>query len=869
MTTTKYRKDYQPPSHFIDEVILDFDLHPTQTQVQSKMTIRKNPNSKDKGILKLDGQDLKLVEIHINDTPVSPSEYTVHDSGLELTCELQSFVLSIKTEISPQTNTSLSGLYLSSGNFCTQCEAQGFRKITYFLDRPDVLAKYTVNLTADAKNFPVLLSNGNPTHSEPLANGKHRATWVDPYPKPSYLFALVAGNLSKCEGQFTTKSGRNVLLQIFVLEQYLDQCDYALQSLKDAMKWDEERFGLEYDLDVYMIVAVDDFNMGAMENKGLNIFNTKYVLANDVTGTDQDFDGIQSVVGHEYFHNWTGNRVTCRDWFQLSLKEGLTVFRDQEFSADLGDRTVKRIEDVRVLKEQQFPEDAGPMAHPIRPDSYVQIDNFYTATVYEKGSEVIRMIHTLIGEDNFQKGMSLYFKRHDGKAVTCEDFIVAMEDASNTSLLKFRAWYEQAGTPTLKINSSYDEQKGELRLDCSQTSGSKENGAKPFSIPLRLGFVSEDGKPLEFSLPDQEATHESVLVITDETQTFTCSGFSSRPIPSLNRDFSAPVQLIEEQSTHDLAVLMQFDPNLYNRWDAGQKLAQKVILNTYNQTEDETTKQRFAEGFTQLCNDNTLPPAIKALMLELPSIQSCLEHVPVFDVEHMASARGTVLKELSRDNLAHLMELFIAPQPKSGRASADARKLGNTALALLTYCKKDSWLKSAEKHYKTAKNMTDRLAAFQAIMTEPSDVRTETIQDFYSNWKDYPLLVNKWFAIQSASRSEDAFKQVKELETHPAFQTKNPNNVRALYGAFAMRNLRHFHKADGSGYRFIESAIKAIDPINPQVASSLTKSFRSINSINKANQKLMKESLSSIQQSSGLSKNTLEISTRFIEACPT
>lgn len=812
---TFFRNQYKPPNFSFSKVEFDFQLNPIKTIVSSKIGVKRELP----GSLVLKGEDLELISLKINGElfktfELSSKELVLHDLP-------DNFLLEIVCVIRPDQNSSLMGLYVSEGNFFTQCEAEGFRKITYFLDQPDVLTCYQVRLTANKKNYPVLLSNGNLLEQKDLDHGLHTALWDDPFPKPSYLFAIVAGRLSCIEKTISTTSGSQKLLQVWVREADLSKTHHAMESLINAIRWDESRFGLELDLERFMIVAVSDFNMGAMENKGLNIFNTKYVLADAQSATDTDFANIESVVGHEYFHNWTGNRVTCRDWFQLSLKEGLTVFRDQEFSADLmgsvSGRAVKRIEDVRLLRQVQFPEDAGPMAHPIRPDSYQEINNFYTVTIYEKGAEIIRMQHTLLGETGFRKGMDLYFERHDGQAVTCDDFVNAMSDANHVNLDQFKNWYSQAGTPRVRIEEIFLNQQNSYQLtltqSCPPTPGQE---IKPlFHIPLKTKLLIKD-----------TSTQEMMIELKDKTQTFVFENISSKPILSINRDFSAPVILDFEQPIDDLYFLFEHDDNPFNQWEAGQKIAIKLILS------ELTPPKELLDIWQQHLLNPKLDPSFKNLILTLPAESYLHEQVKEINPAQIylckrkfrhtiASSLKQVWINIFEQNQS--IDTYSATPDQAGK-----RELKNLALHMILDNDVIEGGRLAQHQFKTSNNMTDRLAALSALVQYDSDLAESCLKDYYRRYETDDLAIDKWFSIQ-ASRQTNNHQQLLEhiykLKKHPAFKMRNPNRVRSLIHTFCMNNPGGFHDVSGGGYQFWLENLLELDKINPQVAARLARAL--------------------------------------------
>lgn len=768
-----------------------------------------------------------------------------------------SFKLQIVTELQPHLNTALSGLYQSSGNFCTQCEAEGFRRITYFIDRPDVLSEYEVSLTADKASCPVLLSNGNLVACGENSDGTHWHRWHDPHPKPCYLFALVAGDLQHITEEFTTLSGRQVTLNIYTQAHNINKCDHAMRSLKNAMAWDQQVYGLEYDLEVYNIVAVDDFNMGAMENKGLNIFNSKYVLANQQTATDLDYQGIESVIGHEYFHNWSGNRVTCRDWFQLSLKEGFTVFRDQEFSADMGSRAVKRIRDVQTLRTYQFKEDAGPMAHPVRPESYQEINNFYTATVYEKGAELIRMMRALVGAAGFRKGTDLYFERFDGQAVTTEDFVQSIEMANQTDLSQFRLWYSQSGTPVLAVRQTYDSRCGTLTLhftqSCPATPGQKNKQA--LQILVAMALFNQDGEKIE----------SQTLVISEASQQFDFADLAGRPVVSLLRDFSAPVKLEFAQDQAELMHLVAHDDNGFTRWEAMQRLCLDLLLPAIQDNTkslDEAAYQSLLQTLDMLLDRPPRDKAILAEMLTLPTNSYIAEQCSPIQPQRVVEVKEQLIQKLATDLELKLIAVYGANSHRQ-KFSLDAaamaeRALKNTALALLVASKKETHYELASSQYYAATNMTDRLAAFSALVHSDFARKQEIIADFYGQWQNDTLVLDKWFAVQATVPEISVLANVHKLMSHEAFSINNPNKVRSLIGAFAS-NLRAFHRTDGAGYQLLADIIIELDAINPQIGSRLAGVFNNWRAYAAPYAEQMKTQLQRIQQQPNLSKDVGEI----------
>ena len=876
MATTQpqaiHLKDYTPPAYLVDTADLHFDLGEKVTTVSSRLQFRRNPDHPGTSRpLVLFGRELELIALRLNGRSLDAAEYQTDEETLTVAEVPAEFLLELETRIRPSENTSLEGLYRSSGNFCTQCEAQGFRKITYYPDRPDVMARFTTTIVADKESCPVLLSNGNLVESGELAGGRHFARWEDPFRKPSYLFALVAGRLVKIEDGFTTRSGREVTLQIFVEERNRAKCDHAMASVKKAMRWDEEVFGLEYDLDIYMIVAVDDFNMGAMENKGLNVFNSKYVLARPETATDADFQAIEEVIGHEYFHNWTGNRVTCRDWFQLSLKEGLTVFRDQQFSADMTSRAVKRIEDVRLLRNAQFPEDAGPTAHPVRPASYVEINNFYTATVYHKGAEVIRMIHTLLGQDAFRAGLRLYLERHDGQAATVEDFVAAMAEAGRIDLDQFMRWYRQAGTPELTVTRSYDATAKTYALTVRQHTpappGQKEK--EPFHIPLAIGLLDGRGNDLPLQLDGEERPSESgtrVLSLREKEEAFRFVGIAEKPVPSVLRGFSAPAKLAIDLSDEELAFLMAHDSDAFNRWEAGQQLATRVLLamiDDLRASRPPAPNPVFIEAFAQTLADTAADPALIALALTLPTETYLAERMENADPEAIHQVREHLRRSLAEELQGSFRKTFHAladNEPYSiAPAAVGRRHLKNLCLAYLMTLAEAAPLKECLTQFREGSNMSDVLAALGCLANWQGPERQEELDAFYAKWQGDPLVVDKWLTLQATSRLPGTLKEVESLLHHPAFNLKNPNKVRALIGAFCQGNPARFHAADGAGYAFLGKRILELDPLNPQVASRLVLPLTRWRRYDENRQRMMRIQLERIAAPPGLSRDVFEM----------
>jgi aminopeptidase N len=869
--------DYRPPAFLIDTVDLVFELADSNTRVKSRLAIRRNPEANERTApLHLDGEELELVALALDGEMLGANSYQLPPEGGLIVADVSdAFTLEVETRIRPDSNTALSGLYMSGGNFCTQCEPEGFRRITYFIDRPDVMARYTTTIVADKARFPVLLSNGNPVERKEAGDGRHSAKWVDPHPKPSYLFALVAGDLVAVEDRFTTCSGNEVALAIWVRRGDEDKCGHAMASLKKAMRWDEEVFGLEYDLDVFNIVAVSDFNMGAMENKSLNIFNTRYVLAKPETATDTDYQNIEAVIAHEYFHNWTGNRVTCRDWFQLSLKEGLTVFRDQEFSADQGSRAVRRIGEVRTLRAIQFPEDDGPLAHPVRPESYIRIDNFYTPTVYNKGAELVRMIHTLIGKEGFRRGMDLYIGRHDNQAATIEDFVAAMQDASGVDLGQFERWYEQAGTPEITVEDHWDAATASYELTVAQkvppTPGQPEK--LPMLIPLAMGLIGQDGRELPTRLEGEaeSRTGTRVIPLAEARQSFRFVDVPAPPVPSLLRRFSAPVKL-EGVPLERLKFLAVHDPEPFARWEAGQQVATRLLL-------DRVAARRRSEESTPLdpdlvaamrrtLTDADRDPAFAAEALALPSEQFLADQLAVVDVDTIHAARETVRAALGQALALELAGAYRAladagPYRIDGR-SIGRRALRNTSLAYLSAADPEKGAALAMAQFEAGRNMTDVLAALTVLADLDRPERNAAVDRFFEAWSHDDLVIDKWFALQARSALPETLERVRELTRHPAFERKNPNRVRALIGTFAQANQLRFHDASGAGYAFIADEVIALDPINPTTAARLVQPLGSWRRHDAARQSLMRHELERVLATPELSKNTYEMASKSL-----
>lgn len=870
-----YLKDYQAPEYLIDETHLTFELFEDHSLVHAQLVMRRNP-ARGAGLpaLVLDGQQLELLSVALDDQPLGADDYQLDDSHLTLQPTAERFTLDTSVKIHPETNTALEGLYKSGGMFCTQCEAEGFRKITYYLDRPDVMSTFTTTVIAEQHRYPVLLSNGNPIGSGPQQDGRHWATWEDPFKKPAYLFALVAGDLWCVEDTFTRQSGRDVTLRIYVEPENIDKCQHAMVSLKKSMRWDEEVYGREYDLDIFMIVAVNDFNMGAMENKGLNIFNSSCVLARAETATDAAHQRVEAVVAHEYFHNWSGNRVTCRDWFQLSLKEGFTVFRDSEFSADMNSRTVKRIEDVAYLRTHQFAEDAGPMAHAVRPDSFIEISNFYTLTVYEKGSEVVRMVHTLLGAEGFRKGSDLYFERHDGQAVTCDDFIKAMEDANGVDLTQFKRWYSQAGTPRLNVSEAYDAAAQTYSLTFSQSCPATPDKVEkqPFVIPVELGLLDAQGNDIALRLQGetQAGATTRVLSVTEAEQTFTFVDVAARPLPSLLRGFSAPVKLSFPYDRDQLMFLMQHDSDGFNRWEAGQQLSVQVLqelIAQHQRGEALVLDQRLVTALGSVLANEALDQAMVAEMLSLPSEAYLTEISEVADVDAIHGARDFARQQLAEQLFDGLWARYQANRAVSRETAyvAEAehfarRSLQNIALSYLMLTGRAQVLEATLEQFEACDNMTERLTALAVLVNSPfQEERARALQSFAEHFKDNPLVMDQWFSVQAGSPLPGGLARVRGLMEHPAFTLKNPNKVRALIGAFAGQNLVNFHAADGSGYRFLADLVIELNGFNPQIASRQLAPLTRWRKYDAARQALMKAELERIRGSGGLSSDVFEV----------
>jgi aminopeptidase N len=866
-------KDYRPPDWLVETVSLDVSLHPNATKVRATLALKPNPRGPAAPLV-LDGDGLSLVSLKLDGADVKPDSYRVTPDQLTIAQPPNGpFKLEIETLIDPSANTQLSGLYRTSGNFCTQCEAEGFRRITYFPDRPDVMAVYTTRIEADKKQAPVLLSNGNLTESGDLPGGRHFAVWHDPHPKPSYLFALVGGDLACVEDKFRTMSGRDVVLRIYVEHGKQGHCDYAMDSLKRSMRWDETAFGREYDLDIFMIVAVSDFNMGAMENKGLNVFNDKYVLASADTATDGDFAGIEAVIAHEYFHNWTGNRITCRDWFQLCLKEGLTVFRDQEFSSDMRSRPVKRISDVRGLRAAQFVEDAGPLAHPVRPETYKEINNFYTATVYEKGAEVVRMVQTLIGPEKFRAGMDLYFARHDGEAATVEQFIQCFADASGRDLTQFMRWYSQAGTPQVTVTGRFDAAAKAYTVDCKQTVPPTpgQPAKEPMVIPLALGLVGKDGRDLPLAGAGVE---HGVLVLDKPAASVTFSGIAEKPVLSINRGFSAPIRLDTDLTGDDLAFLAAHDSDPFNRWQALQTISMRLLIDNVSRLragKAPRSDDRLMLALASVLEDARLEPAFVALALVPPGEGDVAREIGRdIDPDAIFQARKALRAEIGERLNAALSTLYERMTVQGGyspdAAGAGHRALRNVALDLMAATAKPEAIARAARQYRSADNMTDRMAALATLSLHDVPERANALADFYQRYSANALIVDKWFSLQAMIPQPDTLDKVRGLAGHPAFSMSNPNRVRALIGAFSAGNPTQFNRADGAGYDFIADTVLTLDPKNPQLAARLATIFRTWRTLESGRRGKAEAALKRIKSAPNLSRDLADIVERALAA---
>lgn len=872
---TIYLKDYQEPDYWIDQTDLTFHLGEDHTDVTAVLQVRLNKSKQHEHLpnLVLDGTDMQLLSVSIDNQSIDSNQYTVTTENLSLPVSKEQFVVTINTRIKPQENTSLEGLYRSNDMFCTQCEAEGFRKITYYLDRPDVMAKFSTTIIADPKKYPVMLSNGNLVADEYLADGLRKVKWEDPFKKPCYLFALVAGDLACVDDEFITQSGRKVALKLFTEAANVDKCAHALLSLKRSMKWDEDVYGREYDLDIFMIVAVDHFNMGAMENKGLNIFNSSCVLAKPETATDGTYQRIEAIVAHEYFHNWSGNRVTCRDWFQLSLKEGFTVFRDAEFSADMNSRPVKRIEDANFLRTMQFPEDAGPTSHPVRPASYIEISNFYTLTVYEKGAEVVRMIHNIVGKAGFRKGSDLYFSRHDGQAVTTEDFVKAMEEANNVDLTQFRRWYTQSGTPVVQVSDNYDAANKRYTLTvkqkCPPTPGQVEKA--PFHIPFAVGLIDSLGNDMPL---DEQGNTTLVLDIKEAEQTFTFNSINEQPLPSLARDFSAPIKIEYPYTRDQLMFLMSHDNDGFNRWDAGQKLAVDIIKELVEHQRAGMTltlDERLVTAYKSLLTSASLDKAMLAKMLALPSEDYIAEECDVIYPLSIHVARDFVRRTLAVKLHKQFKACYAANNiEKAYQPTADdiaERSLKNICLSYLTLADEQG-IELSWQQYQQANNMTDRFSALSilenAVSVKARDHAEQALASFYQKWQHDVQMIEQWLSVQAGGEYTD-LEKIHQLMQHEAFDMKNPNKVRALIGVFANRNKVHFHRDDGAGYAFLADQVLVLNRLNPQMASRLLTPITRWKRYDETRGALMKEQLQRIMKEKDLSKDVYEIVSKSLQ----
>ena len=877
-----YLKDYRVPDFLIEETVLKFDLHEDYTRVTSGLVIQRNLAANNDNPLILQGQDLVLEQVSVDNRQKTALDYQLTSQSLTLEVP-DRCLFSCVTTIYPRDNTSLEGLYQSGGMYCTQCEAEGFRKITFYLDRPDVMSVFTTTIIADQATYPVLLSNGNLINTGVLSEGRHWARWHDPFKKPAYLFALVAGDLASIKDQFTTCTGRVVTIHIYVETKDLDKCDHAMASLKKAMKWDEQVYGREYDLDIFMLVAVDDFNMGAMENKGLNIFNTSCVLANPETATDADFQRVEGVVAHEYFHNWSGNRITCRDWFQLSLKEGFTVFRDAEFSADMGSRSVKRIEDVSLLRTLQFAEDAGPTRHPVQPSSYIEISNFYTLTVYEKGAEIVRMLSMLMGPELFRKGTDLYFQRHDGQAVTIDDFIQAMVDVSSKDLTQFKYWYTQAGTPVVRVTDKYDANAHTYQLTLTQ---SCDKPKQSFHIPFAVGLVGETGSLPLYQSNDGNRSYENkvssnnitdVLEVTEHQQSFTFSGVMEKPVPSLLRNFSAPVRVEYDYSRSDYLCLMAKDSDAFCRWNASQQLAVSIIndlmlsYNTLGEVKVDDHSLLY-QGFRQVLKDPSLDKAMASLMLTLPSEAYLSEVATIIDVDAIHYVRSQLKKSIAHEFRPLLWQVYTQlsiDKPYSTNANEIAqRSLKNTALSYLMLIDDDEIHQRCYQQFTDANNMTDVIAALTAIchsqLASVQIERARVLADFYQKWCHESLVVNRWLLIQATDPNATVLDHIKQLMDHSSFDIKNPNKVRSLISVFSQKNAINFHQSSGLGYTFLAEQIIVLNSTNPQIAARMLTPLTSWKKYNPTRQLMMKRELERILNIPNLSKDVYEVVSKSV-----
>lgn len=858
---TIYLNDYKKPDYLIEKVHLTFDLDDTKTQVKSVLQVVKNHEGDN--YLVLTGEEMKLLSVSVDGTLLQESEYRVTDDELTIFKTSDSFELVIENEINPKENKSLEGLYKSGEIFCTQNEAEGFRKITYFLDRSDVMAIYTTKIIADKEQFPILLSNGNPMAKGDLDNGRHFVEWLDPFPKPSYLYALVAGDLALVKDTYKTISGKEVALEIYVDKGNEGKCDHAMESLKNSMKWDEEVYGLEYDLDIYMIVAVDSFNMGAMENKGLNIFNSSYVLASRETATDNDFLGVEGVIGHEYFHNWTGNRITCRDWFQLTLKEGLTVFRDQEFSGDMNSKTVQRISDVQSLRSHQFSEDAGPMAHPIRPESYIKIDNFYTSTIYNKGAEVIRMIHTLLTPQGFRKGMDKYFELFDGQAVTTEDFIHAMSVANdNFDFSQFQRWYSQAATPKVTVEKSYDQTAKTFTIKVSQTTRptAECQEKKPFYFPVSIGLLNGEGKDFDLvtDSENQKFLDRGLLIISKETEEFTFKNIDSNPVLSFNRNFTAPINVVMNESFEDQVFLMKNDSDQFNRYESSQKLAKRVINGIL---EGQDVSKEYLDAYLSILKDENIDDMLKSFCISVPSVSILKQNREIIDFNAIIKARKVLTDTISKEFENEFKEIFdllnTKVEFKIDSKSIGRRSLKNNVLKYLAGAKEDN-LKIAYEYFQNATNMTDEISSLSILCDSKNEYRDLALNEFYQKWKDVTLVMQKWLTVQGHSSAEDTYEKVQVLEKDPVYDKTVPNLFRSLILSFA-RNPKELYHESGRGFELVSNRIIELDKLNPQMAAGASRVFCDYKKLPDGLKGKMEQSLKKIIDVKDLSKNTYEV----------
>ena len=867
--------EYRPPDWLVETVELDIRLDASRTPVRATLRLKPNPAAGAPAPLNLDGDGLNLVSLKLDGEPLAADRYVATPDGLTIAQPPQRvFTLEIETLVDPSANTQLSGLYRSSGTYCTQCEAEGFRRITYFPDRPDVMAVYTTRIEADMAEAPVLLANGNLREAGELPGGRHFAVWHDPWPKPAYLFAMVGGKLGCVEDRFVTMSGREVALRIHVEPGKQDRCGYAMDSLKRAMRWDEQAFGREYDLDVFMIVAVSDFNMGAMENKGLNVFNDKYVLASPATATDNDFLAIESIIAHEYFHNWTGNRITCRDWFQLCLKEGLTVYRDQEFTSDQRSRVVTRIGDVRGLRAHQFVEDAGPLAHPVRPEVYREINNFYTTTVYEKGAEVVRMIHTLLGPAQFRKGMDLYFERHDGDAATVDQFVQCFADVNGRDASQFMRWYSQAGTPEVVASGQHDARARTYRLDLAQvvppTPGQPTK--EPMVIPLAIGLVGKDGRDLPLELEDGHALDRGLLVLDKPAASFVFTDVPERPVLSINRGFSAPIKLVANLGAGDLRLLAARDSDPFNRWQAVQTLGTTLLVANAKRLragQDTEVDEGLLEALEAILADKSLEPAFVAETLAPPSESDIAREIgrdvdPDAIFRARAGLRALIGLHLNAQLTAIYNGLADTGPYSPDAASAGRRTLKNACLDLLAATQEPHAIGLAARQYRDADNMTDRMAALATLNQHAGPERTAALEDFYRRYRDDPLIIDKWFVLQATAPDPSTLDRVRALTEHPAFSFANPNRVRSLIGAFAQANHTQFNRPDGAGYEFIADKILALDGPNPQVAARMTTAFKSWRALEPGRCARAEQALRRIAGTAKLSRDVGDIAERAL-----